>query len=593
MISIVIRLWENLTSQRRTHFILFLFLTFIGSLVEVISLGAVIPFLAALTNPEEMLVFPVISDVLFYFNLTNNNQIMLTLTIMFAGAAVFAGSIRLLILFVGLKLSFMSVHDLSVKIYYLTLTQPYETHLDRNSSEIIAGITSKASTVSNVLQSVVTLINATLLIVLIIIALVILEPMIALISALGFGSIYLTITFFINERLRVNSENIANASTQSVKALQEGLNGIRDIILDKSEHVYCSIYNKADLQLKKSSANNMFMSVSPKSLIESLGMVVIASVALSLSGREGGIINSIPLLGALALGAQRLMPALQQVFSTWATIAGCRAPVLDVLDLLDQPIQPSVKLTNNSEKIVERSIKLKDVGFKYASSKRLSLSRVNINFTRGKKIAFVGGTGSGKSTIIDIIMGLLRPTKGDVIIDGIALRDRQYGEWQSHIAHVPQRIYLTDATIAENIAFGIPADEIDQKLLKSVMVQAQLLDFVNNSPEGWNTKVGEFGCSLSGGQVQRIGIARALYKKASILILDEATSALDGLTERMVMNAISQSNKGITLILITHRLSIIKDCDIIYEVESGRIVAKGTYNELIQSSASFQKMVTV
>jgi ATP-binding cassette subfamily B protein len=288
------------------------------------------------------------------------------------------------------------------------------------------------------------------------------------------------------------------------------------------------------------------------------------------------------------------MPALQQVFGTWAIITGCSASTLDVLDLLDQPNKSNTKPSGNVEKLVfKNSIGLNDVSFKYSSAKYESLSKVDINFPRGKKIAFVGETGSGKSTIIDILMGLLRPTRGSVVINNTPLEDYQYGEWQSHIAHVPQRIYLTDTTIAENIAFGVPIDKIDQRLLKIVAGQSQLLNFIHNSPEGYNTKVGEFGCALSGGQVQRIGIARALYKKANVLILDEATSALDVVTESMIMNSILQSDEGITLIIITHRLSTIKDCDIIYEVKSGSVVAEGAYSELVQSSSSFKKMTLV
>jgi ATP-binding cassette subfamily B protein len=590
MIKLISRLWTHLTSRRQTQFVFFLILTIVGSFTEVISLGAIIPFIASLSNPEDLLNYYIISDILIHFDLTSIDQIRLATASLFAGAALFAGSIRLLILFISAKISFMTAHDLGVKIYKFTLHKPYELHLERNSSEIIAGVTSKVSTVSGVLQATITFVNSLFLILFISIALTILNPMIAIISAVSFGSMYSIVTFFVRKRLYENSSNIANESTRAIKSLQEGLNNIRDIILDGSQKFYRSIYNASDLKLKTAQANNLFISGSPKYLVESFGMVIISGIAFSLSNSEGGILESLPLLGALVLGAQRLLPALQQGFSMWAHMVGQKASVADVLELLDQSNLSNVKNHNAELKIFNNSIELRGVSFGYASSTHDTLIDININIKKGLKVAFIGETGSGKSTLIDVIMGLLKPSKGSIVIDGLVLKDTDYEGWQKHVAHVPQKIFLSDATISDNITLGEKHDEVDRNLLEESIKNSQLSSFLANSPDGYNTRVGEFGCALSGGQIQRIGIARALYKRPDVLILDEATSALDTNTEFKVMNAISQLNKNMTIIIITHRLTTVKDCDVIYEVDSGRIINKGTYDELLQSSINLQHM---
>ena len=590
MANIIMRLWVHLAKKRKIQFSFFLVLTIFGSLLEVVSLGAIIPFLAALSSPDKMLTFPIISDILIYFDITQHNKIMMFTTVMFIVAAVFSGSIRILILYVSPKLAFMTTHDLGVKIYRLHLHQPYEKHLERSSSEIIAGITAKTYTVSGILQAFINFINSFALITFISIALLLLDPQIAMIAAFGIGSVYLIVTFVVRKKLDINSEHIGLESSQTIRALQEGLSGIRDIILDSSQKFYCNIYNTSDRKLRIAQASNMFIQGSPRYLVESLGMVIIAAIALSLSDSKNGLLDALPVLGALALGAQRLLPALQQVFSTWSLLNGFRRPVLDVLDLLDQP-----DLQNNffsKEKLkAKQKIELKNVNFSYASSHQQILFDISLSFQKGSKIAFIGSTGSGKSTIIDLIMGLLKPTKGEILIDGIRLDESLYQKWQNQIAHVPQKIHLIDASIAENIVLGSSIKEIDQKILDDVTQQAQLSDFIQDSPNGYNTRVGEYGNALSGGQIQRIGIARALYKQANVLVLDEATSALDGVTEDNMMTAISNLNKDVTIIMVTHRLSTVKDCDLIFELDAGKLVGKGTYEELRKTSAIFKKMV--
>lgn len=593
MFKIMARLWEHLSLKKRIQFLFFFILIFLGSMLEIISLSSILPFLSAFTNTEAVMNYPVISDFLIYYNLTNPSQIIMSLTIIFIAAILISGTTRLLLLFLGTKLSFSSGHELSVNIYRKTLYQPYETHIVRNSSEIIAGITAKVSIVTMVLNNSVLLFNSFFLIIIVAIALILLNPMVAVISAVSFAVFYSLITWLVHGKLKINSKYISAETTQIVKIVQEGMNGIRDIILDSSQNIYYSIFGKSDLKLKNAQSSNIFISASPKYLLESFGMIIIAIIAYSLYTPENGISNALPLLGALAIGAQRMLPAAQQCYASWSSIIGSKDPLLDILKLLDQQ-EPLSLLEPNIEPLkFKKSIEIKNLSFRYDINNKNTLNKINIKIKKGTKVAFIGSTGSGKSTAIDLIMGLLKPTEGEIIIDGCKLKNEDIRNWQKSISHVPQSVFLSDTSIEENITFNTNANDAEFELLKTVSKQSQLDVFIESLPNKYKTNVGESGASLSGGQIQRIGIARALFKRANILILDEATSALDTLTEKKVMEAISKSNKDLTIIMITHRLSTIKEFDIIYEFKSGVIASKGNYNELLKQSSSFQKITKV
>ena len=375
-----------------------------------------------------------------------------------------------------------------------------------------------------------------------------------------------------------------------MKALQEGLGGIRDVLLDGAQAIYCNIYRDADLALSRAKANVSFISASPRYVMEALGMVLIAILAYMLSGQSGGVAEALPVLAALALGAQRLLPALQQSYNSWATVAGCEATLREILELLDQPLPER----NFSELIMplpfQNSIQFDSVDFRYSRSGPLVIEKLNLVIAKGSRVGFVGQTGSGKSTALDLLMGLLEPTKGRLIVDGHPITGSKVEEWQKNIAHVPQSIYLADATIAENIAFGIPRNSINIERMKLAAHQAQISEFIESRPDGYDAWVGECGIRLSGGQRQRIGIARALYKQASILVFDEATSALDTTTEQLVMSAIDSLSCNLTVLIIAHRITTVKNCDLIVEFAHGRVVAQGTYAELLKSSPSFGGM---
>jgi len=321
-----------------------------------------------------------------------------------------------------------------------------------------------------------------------------------------------------------------------------------------------------------------------------LGMVLIAALSYVLSRQVGGIATALPVLGALALGAQRLLPALQQIYGAWVGIAGNHASLADTIALLDQPLPAELLQPTPAPLLFQNVIRFDAVSFRYTGDGPWVLDGLNLTIPRGARVGFVGSTGSGKSTTLDLLMGLLIPTEGEFLVDGQPISGNRARAWQQTIAHVPQSIYLADTTLAENIAFGVPPDAIDLDRVRQAARQAQIADFIESSPEGYQAYVGERGIRLSGGQRQRIGIARALYKQASVLVFDEATSALDNATEQSVMDAIEGLSSDLTILLIAHRLTTLRRCDTIVELEHGRVVAQGTYEQLLKVSPSFNKV---
>jgi ATP-binding cassette subfamily B protein len=314
--------------------------------------------------------------------------------------------------------------------------------------------------------------------------------------------------------------------------------------------------------------------------MEALGMLLIAALAYFLAQQVDGVAKAIPILGALALGAQRLLPVLQQAYGAWAQINSGQASLKDTIELLDQPL-PDCANQSITQLPFNQNIILRQLSFRYSEQAPYVLNQLNLTITKGSRVGFIGTTGSGKSTLLDIVMGLLHPTNGLLEIDGQPINSSNQRAWQSHIAHVPQVIFLADTTIEENIAFGIPRDQIDFSRVKKAAQQAQISQSIESWPKQYLTFVGERGIRLSGGQRQRIGIARALYKQADVIIFDEATSALDGETEQAVMQAIESLSKELTLLIIAHRLSTLKSCTQIVELSDGNIKRTCEYQDIV------------
>ena len=379
------------------------------------------------------------------------------------------------------------------------------------------------------------------------------------------------VAYFAHKQLFKNSLDISIKSSQAIKNIQDGLGAIRDVIIEGSQLIYLKKYQKSDMSLRLSQSSNMFVAQSPRFIIESLGILFLVVSAFLYLKKFGSIINILPLLGMFIIASQRLLPLFHQIYHSWSSITGNIKVLEDVLRVLDKTppvnkIQPKDNLFH-----FNKNIKAVNLGYRYDKNTPWIFRNLNFEIAKGSRIGITGSTGSGKSTLVDIIMGLLSPTEGSIQVDNQNLKENNYKFWYRRISHVPQSIFLTDASIAENIAFNDIKEECDYARIIRASNLAGLSKYIENLPNKYNTLVGERGGLLSGGQLQRIGIARALYKYADILIFDEATSALDTKTETKIMNAIELLGEDFTIITIAHRISALKNCTHILALENGNI----------------------
>jgi len=569
-------LWIHLNKKRRFQLFLLVSLVLLSSLAELCTIGAVFPFLNVISSPIK-----VYSDPNFHFfirilNIKSPNDLLIPIFLVFCGLTVLSGLIRILLAYCNSKLSFLIGSDLSIKAYENTLFQPYEVHISRNTSEVINGVLVKVNDViKGTLLPVLNLFSCLIILTVILLTLIYFNSSISFFAVLFLVLIYSFIAFITRKNKIRNSAIIALETTNLIQSLQEGLHGIRDVLLEGAQKVYVHKYRLADGRLRKAQASVSFLGQSPRYFVEMIAMLLLAGIAYY-SIKNGEWVLMFSMLGTLALGAQRMMPLMQQCYSAWHSIFSTHASLNDVLNLLNQ--STSKPLNKTAKKInFENLLKFKKIIFSYDSRKNI-LNNLSIEINKGSKIGVVGKSGSGKSTLLDIIMGLLFPSAGSIEVDGHLLDRKDISGWQKNIAHVPQQIFLTDSSIAENIAFGKKEEEIDFENISKVLKITQLEDFVNSLPEGIYTMVGEFGAKLSGGQKQRIGIARALYKKAKIVILDEATSSLDSQTEEKIMNAINDAyGSETTFIMVAHRISSLKHCDYLIKIGADGTCKKISY----------------
>ena len=561
-----------------------LLLMSIVSLAEVVSIAAVLPFLGVLTSPGWVFSHPMAQGLIQAAGVASADELIFPLTLLFASAALLSGALRLALHWGQTRLCYAVGADLSISIYRRTLYQPYSVHLTRNSSEVITTISTKAdSVVYSILLPMLVIVSSSMMLFATFGTLVVIDPFVAFAAILGFGSIYGLTIWVTKYRLSASSRTISREQVSLVKALQEALGGIRDVLIDGTQALYCSIYQDADRRLRRAQSNVVIISSSPRYVVEALGMVVIAILSYLLASRPQGLGAAIPVLGALAMGAQRMLPVLQQGYSNWSIMRSGRVSLEDTLVLLEQPLPAHADMPRSLPMPFQREIFLDQVGFRYSDTQPLVLKSVSLTIPKGGCIGFIGSTGGGKSTLLDIVMGLLSPVEGRLLIDDVLISHQNCPAWQAHIAHVPQSIFLADATVAENIAFGVPQDQIDHGRVRLVAQRAQIASTIEAWPDRYDTPVGERGVRLSGGQRQRIGIARALYKGVDVLILDEATSALDTQTELAVMQALSGVEKDVTILMVAHRLTTLRNCTQVVELVDGAIKRVGSYSEIIDS----------
>jgi ABC-type multidrug transport system fused ATPase/permease subunit len=557
-----------------------LFITLLSILVnsffEIISLAAVVPFLSVLSSPQTFMQSSFASKFAPRLGVTDAAQAVALVCITFAIITVFSAVIRTVTVIVNLRFTLALGADLSRTVFERTLHQPYSSHAKQNSAAVIANVTQNVSAfVNGILNPSVQFLTSSLTVIGILITLLIINWWVALTVSVVFGGGYFGIVRMNRLRYARNSSTIVAAQDDIVKSLQEGIGAIRDVIIDGNQDFYARTYSVADRRLRNAQNDSLIRSVTPKYILEAVGMLMICTVAFVLSKGESKLLGAVPVLGALAMGAQRLLPAMQVAFGSYSAVIGNMYGLDRIVDVLTSEQAADLPSDVNACGVRD-SVCFRNVEFQYAPESPLVLRKLSFEIKREERIGVIGATGSGKSTTMDLLLGLLKPTSGQILIDGEPLEGDMVFAWQKSLSHVPQVIYLADASIAENIAFGLPKEKIDMEQVRKAARLAQIAEHIETLEAGYDTFVGERGIRLSGGQRQRIGIARALYKNATVLVFDEATSALDDETEAELMKALDGLSKDLTVIMIAHRLSTVRRCDKILKLHKGKVVAFDT-----------------
>ena len=576
-IALVISLRKYISNKRKLQLIALFIVMLAGATAEIFSLAAVVPFLSALINPNQQF-NNIFSNLVNFLDLDTDKNVLFYSTIFFIVFAIIATLIRLVNLWMNHYIAANIGHELSCEAYKRTLYQPYSEHISRNSSALIKTITTQIQCTVDSVEHFLNLFTGLIISIAILSTLLVINTSLALRTFIIFGFVYAVLAITARKRLIVNSKLVDKSIEGQVKTLQEGLGAIRDIILGSKQIWYIKKYKEIDWTLRKTKANSGFLASFPRCVLEGLGLILIATLGFYLSVANDSPYLVIPLLGSTALGAQKLLPVMHFVYNAWAKIRFYHVAVEEVIKLVKQPIKGKKEISNYPKIRTIESIELNSIEFNYPNRDEKILKDINFKIYRGEKIGIVGATGSGKSTFIDILMGLLLPINGEIFINGISLYKNnnsiKLGDWQKLIAHVPQNIYLTDGSIAENIAFGVSKENINMRKVINVSKKAQLHTFIDSTKDGYKAIVGERGINLSGGQRQRIGIARALYGNAKVLILDEATSALDNHTEKAVIDVLNNISDDLFLIMIAHRQSTLKSCNKIFELSKGKLFLK-------------------
>ena len=577
------RLWRHLNRRRPWQLAGVLALLLLSSLAEMFSLGAALPFLAVLAEPQRLWGTAKVQLLAGWLGWQQPGDLVLPFCLLFALAALLAGLLRLLALWASSGLVQAIGSDLSAELYRRTLHQPYALLLQRRSSDLISAVANEVDQVVNGLGGLLQLCSGGLVGLALAGVLLVLNPRVTLVMAAvlagGYGLLLLS-----RRRLQRLGAAMRADEAERIRCLQEGLGSIRDVILDGSQATYSRVYGQADRRLRRHRGQGEVIALAPRYVMEGVGLALIALASLQLTASRTGVLGALPLLGALALGAQRLLPTLQLIYANWTGLRLHQPALHSVLAYLDQPIpdphpEPTQPLPAPPQNPVppqnpalpfHAALQLRDASYRYGPGQPWVLRHAELTIRPGERVGIVGRTGSGKSTLVDLLMGLLEPTAGELLVDGEPLRGERLRRWRSGIAHVPQSVFLLDGTIAENIAFGLPARQIDWPRLELAAERALLADVLNTLPQGLHTPVGERGVRLSGGQRQRIGLARALYRQAAVLVLDEATSALDTATEAQVLACIAALGAQITVLMIAHRASSLVGCQRLIRIAHGQ-----------------------
>lgn len=575
--------------RKRAHLLLGMIITM--ALLDMIGVASIMPFMAVLANPELVKTNAIFKAAYAKLGITDPQQFLFALGILVFVMLVFSLAFKALTTYAQLRFTLMREYSIGKRLVEGYLHQPYSWFLSRHSADLGKTILSEVETVvSSGVMPMMNLVAQGALAIALLTLLTLIDPKLALIVGLTLATAYVLI-------LKATQSLLTRLGTERVKAnqsrfttLSEAFGASKEVKVGGLEQAYIQRFSDPAQTYALNTATAQVISQLPRFSLEAIAFGGMLLVVLYLMAQSGGFTSALPVIALYAFAGYRLMPALQQIYVA-VTQLRFSAPALDALHADLMSLKPALLNASNDTIRLKQAITLSNIQYRYPNAPQTALKNLSLTISAKTTVGFVGATGSGKTTIVDLILGLLQAEEGTLEVDGIEITEQNHRGWQRAIGYVPQQIYLADDTIAANIAFGLDEKDINQYEVERAAKIANLHDFVTNElPEQYRTNVGERGVRLSGGQRQRIGIARALYHNPQVLILDEATSALDNLTEQAVMEAVNNLGKEITIILIAHRLSTVKTCDTIFLLEKGELKAQGSFEELTHASERFMAM---
>ncbi len=589
-------LYSLLTNEQRKKLRRLQFLVVLMAFAELGSVLSIGPFMALVGDMSQLQGDGIVGDIYRMSGLEDPQSFLFWVGI---GVLLALTIAALISMFTTWRLSMYATRvgaELSSRLYSHYMHQPWLFHASGSSSQLTNKIAQECGRITGGIINPLMQMNARIVMaVLMVIAIFAFNPAVAIIGLAIFGTAYMAMYRIVRQRLIRNGGIISTSNRMRFKMMGEGFGGIKDALLLGRQEVFTDRFQQASFRLASAQGKNQIMSQIPRFIMElvAFGSVIFLILYL-LAAHDGNLGTILPLLSIYALAGFKLLPAFQQIYSSISGIRGSLVAFEGLRDDLRASATASLQLTpraNSDEHLTPReSIELKNVQFTYPGKAEPALRDLTMTIGVNQVIGLVGASGSGKSTAIDILLGLIQPENGELLIDGEPITKQQLRAWQNSLGFVPQSIFLADSSIRENIGFGLPPELVDEEKVQRAATMAHLDELLAELPEGLNTRVGERGVQLSGGQRQRIGIARALYHDADVLILDEATSALDGITEKLIMDAIHDFSGKKTIIMIAHRLATVRQCDSIYLLEKGEVTDQGTYDELASRNTIFQRM---
>ncbi len=589
-----------LEPRERKSGLLVLGLITLKGIGDTVGVATIMPFLSLLGNPELVETNPIANFFYTYIGFQTADSFIMMVGIAFVCLLIAVSILRSVTAYALNRWIFMREYSLSRRLLSVYLRQPYEFFLNRHTGQLSTYILNESShVVSNAYRPAVEIINSLMTFVMIGSFLLWAQPVTTIISVLAFGGCYFLLYSSLKAVIARMGSEALHANQARFRIAGEALNGIKQIKLLGREQSYISGFATAAARQAKLRAINATLRQVPKFGLEALAFGGIIILTLVLVARNGGvgsgtIAEIIPVLGLYAFAGYRILPTMQVMYSSFSALRFGEASINAVFDDLNLTTElAKLPKARVSPLVLTKSVNFKGINYQYPGSDEGGLKDLTFEIGRGQTVGVVGTTGAGKTTLVDVFLGLLPTTSGRIVIDGEDLTPERIRKWQASVGYVPQEVFLVDASIKENIALGIPKDEIDDAAVRKAATSAQLLEFIETQmPEGFDTHVGERGVRISGGQRQRVGIARALYHNPEILVFDEATSALDNATERELMKEINALSGDKTIIMIAHRISTLKDCDYVLVLEKGRLARKVTYDELLADNTFSEELIS-